>query len=186
MVDFKRFCNPDKLSLRRQWSHGEWTYASNGHMGIAVPRLPEIDENPCAPNLEEILAALDFSSCQPFSVNLPPKKKGKVMRCRSCDGLEKEHDCPDCQCICEHCKGKGTTKAYDKKIISIGIGSAIFRLSYIRILQSLHGFKFPLSPDRYRASPFLFDGGRGCIMPVSSPYPDHIVAADLPNVAVSE
>jgi len=126
MIDIMSFCATPgsfkKTKIETPWSRGDYTYATNGHIGIRVPRRPDVtDEH--GPDLQKIIDGA------PLSTNLRPmpefdlnsiatrlcfqcKGSGKTTWCRSCDG-EGEIEC--CECgqgrPCENCNGEGTRPA---------------------------------------------------------------------------
>jgi hypothetical protein len=98
------------------FSRGEYSYATNGHIGVRVPRRDDIPENESAPKAENafskaepLLRSIEGASPIPA---LPPietkrchvcKGEGKVVKCDDCDGqgfvecnLGHEHECEEC------------------------------------------------------------------------------------------
>ena len=65
-VDLSRFCadaNDPREYLRSPWKHGEWVYATNGHVCVRVPAasMPEVAEcakAPLAQNLPVLLGLI--------------------------------------------------------------------------------------------------------------------------------
>jgi len=51
-IDLKLFCDPNdpvRPWLGQPFSAGAWTYATDGHIAVRVPRLEDVAENPAAP-----------------------------------------------------------------------------------------------------------------------------------------
>ena len=50
-ADLQRFAagEDDLRSIHLPWSRGEWTYATNQHILVRVPRLADVEENPQPP-----------------------------------------------------------------------------------------------------------------------------------------
>jgi hypothetical protein len=172
-ADLQSFCSTEKSRpyLMSPWSHGDFTYATNGHILIRVPRLPEIAENPKAPNAEKVLA---MTASQSETTPLPSFEipASKLSACRSCKGRGTEHDCPDCACECPECDGSG--QVVEK--MSLGLHGAIFNAKYILILKKLPGIRVagqcsPDGPNRFTCH----GGGEGAIMPMrGAPRRHHI------------
>src|SRR5574337_601455 len=54
-IDLKKFCSKDRPKLLDPFSGGEFTYASNGHIAVRVPRCAEYADNA---NYAEILGRM--------------------------------------------------------------------------------------------------------------------------------
>ena len=96
----KPFCceDTDKEGICTPYSWGEFTFATNGHMQIRVPRLAEVLENEKAPVIE-------FTELDPVGKHylkepatwLPvPAITIKPEICAVCDGTGKAAVCPEC------------------------------------------------------------------------------------------
>ena len=93
-LDLSKFCaneSDPREHLRRPWKHGEWVYATNGHLCVRVPAasMPDVAECDKAPNAQNLFQ--------------------KHMEQRQCEfllmpTLPKVHACGDCE-------GKGTVLA---------------------------------------------------------------------------
>jgi hypothetical protein len=165
MIDLKQFCSTEESRpyLHNPFSRGEYTFATNGHVLVRVPRLEGIAEQ------EKPAAEKTFSDSYRdgprgsliADISLPEKKQTE---CETCDGRGTEHDCPDCNCRCDLCEGKGvidvTTRLY------VQIGETYFDGKYISQLMKLPGMRFEAQPAPKRPASFTFDGGDGVLMPV--------------------
>ena len=176
--DLAKFVSTDvgRARMARQWSRGEFTYATNGHIMVRIPRLAEVPECSDAPDVEGIVMPLlaDQTETAPLpAYELPKVDKNE---CRTCEGRGLEHDCPDCECKCDDCDGTGGGV---RAQISIGMFGAIYKLDYIKLLwMTLPGLRFSVRPPKEGPAKFIFDGGGvGAIMPMSSPYQHHIEIA---------
>src|SRR5689334_6461837 len=91
----RQFCSTDPFrpDIQTPWSRGEHTYATNGHIIIRVPIMPNVAEREVAPNAETIfrLTALqtDLRSLRRIEFSEITKEV-----CPYCDGRGSEHDCP--------------------------------------------------------------------------------------------
>ena len=54
--NISKFCSKDstRSSINSPYSLGEYTYATNGHIIIRLPRIDDIKENPEAPDPSKI------------------------------------------------------------------------------------------------------------------------------------
>lgn len=174
MIDLKPFCTNgyDRYQLRKPWSRDGYTYATNGRILVRVARRDDVPENAQAPDVEKLLekAQIDtanFTPLPPF--DLPPEKMDE---CTSCGGSGCEHDCPDCNCICEDCDGSGEESHYS--FISVGIFGLPYAARHIAIIRDLPGVEISRTAAGLNPMPFRFDGGIGLLMPLHSPYEVHI------------
>lgn len=129
MIDLTKFCDPSRTggATQKPWSHGDYTYAVNGHIAIKVPRRGDVADYDKPADVAKILAQIDVTSEHPYSpmpsYTLPPRALVRcptcqghlfVAPCLDCDGegfhecsrdhCSHEHDCPDCD-------GNGTVPA---------------------------------------------------------------------------
>lgn len=124
MIDLMKFVaepNDWRKRLSTPWSLGEYSYATNGHIGVRVPRREDVPERPDAPDFPRILASVKPSLMQvPVpSFEAPPFKKpcpdcngfGIMAPCANCDG-KGEIECHSCghENECEKCHGSGEAK----------------------------------------------------------------------------
>lgn len=171
-IDLQQFCStdPGREYLHQPWSRGDWTYSSNGHIGIRVTRRTDVPENEKAPDLQRLLDKANGQLLQfepPPVVNLP-KRSTKIVTCRECEGDPVIHTCPDCTCVCDHCDGTGkeTTSSDDSKFITIR--NVNFALKYARQLLALPNILLPDVVPYPEAMAFRFDGGDGILMPMTA------------------
>ncbi len=166
MIDLKPFCSTDEMRpyLHQPWSVGDYTYATNGHIIVRVPRRSDVPENPQAPNNAPRLFAT-FPQAGFRALHVVPLPAPKEKKCLHCNGRGHEHDCPDCECVCENCNGTGNVNVDAK--IAVNIGTFPAALRYARILIGLPNIEVavdvshPMDP-----LPFKFDGGDGLLMGV--------------------
>jgi hypothetical protein len=167
-INLEMFCSsdPSRPVLARPFSIGLWSYATNGHILVRVPRRDDVAENPEAPNAAhfyetakkprryEPLPKLELA--EPFEWE-------EQLECWRCLGKGKAHHfCPDCRCECRECSGtgKGTTKHF--KTTQIGSGS--YNSKYVSWLQSLPNTEIG-QPYKRKPLAFRFRGGEGLLMP---------------------
>lgn len=174
MTDLQPFCIAEKdyRDLHKPLSHGEWTYATNSHIAVRVPRRSDVsDGHKVGPKLEALFkvdSANNWRALRP--VHIPaPMNSGE---CGECHGSGREHDCPNCTCKCEGCNGTGKDETQQQ---SATIGGVLFSAQYVRLLQSLPNCEVPteIKADHQTPMPFRFDGGQGVLMGLRHPYADH-------------
>lgn len=168
MVDLKKFCGTDtwRTYIHDPFSRGEYTYATDGAIIVRVPLVAEIGETPRTPNPEKIFAPMPADGWRTLRVALPTVAPTK--ECGSCyHGFE--HDCPDCTCECDECKGTG----FVEPNLSTEIGGVIFDLKYIRMVAELPGVEVVIT-DGISPSFFRFEGGDGALMPMRSEFENHV------------
>lgn len=117
-LDLAPFCSFDTTMrftraggyLSKPFSFGDYTYATNGHVAIRVPRREDVAENADAPNLtiQPLFAkADDFVMASLPSIDL---SNVAVAKCATCRGRKSGVECPYCrgtgehQCDCDHCE----------------------------------------------------------------------------------
>lgn len=181
--------------LHAPFSHGEWIYATDGHLAVRVPKTESItaavngDTPKNIADLFERHKIDTFIDSKEFQ-NLPPPDKcpdcngsGVSYTCPDCDGCgEFDHgrhsyDCKGCQATgqvddgeeeeaCSTCRGNGVLQFQPFKIVNWN-----YNLRYLHKIAELPGMRFaqrPEGPDGYgdAAAYFVFDGGEGLLMPV--------------------
>lgn len=169
-IDLDRYCSKESSSnLSRPFSHGEFTYASNGAIAVRVPRhaapLAAEGQLEAALHLERLFGGTEDAELKPFKITLPaPKAPGE---CDSCDGTGHAHpDCPDCECACNDCDGNGFFEESRRIRInrSIDLDEKLLRLmlelGQVAIACTDLAVHHGLCPIRFR-----FEGGDGLIMP---------------------
>ena len=170
MIDLKPFCgdNDIRYYLNEPFSEGEFTYATNGHILIRVPRrddAKEVEADSMKNRLPKMFADNPF--LLPVEIpDIPPMVEGD---CDCCNG-EGTHDykCGNAPpYACGECNGTGKqmTELGDTQWPEIEVGNAAFAPKYLRLIKTLPGIQF--SPNtRDHSAAFKFDGGDGLLMPM--------------------
>jgi hypothetical protein len=154
-INLEKFCDPCRYGLDRPFSIGPWSYASNGHVLVRVPRRSDIAECKAAPD-----AAALFSeyAAQPAYKPAPKFEIAPEETCNRCGGTGLKHDCPDCACECRACDGEGVTKQ------PVDIDGVPFAARYVEWLLDLPDLEITVArPAKPLA--FRFAGGEGLLMP---------------------
>ena len=166
MIDLKPFCSTDRFrpNLHNPFSLGSWTYATNGHVCVRVPRrddVPEATDKPVAANT--LFERRNFSDAilRPLGeFDLPTLERWP---CSRCEGRGHKHDCPDCNCECENCDGRGETE----EDASVGVGGRFYTARYLRAVSALPELQIETNPPGNDPLFFRFaEGGEGLWMPL--------------------
>lgn len=176
-VDLQPFCGGGTARpyLNTPFSLGKFSYATNGHVLVRVPRRSEFSEfSADVPmNVEGVLKSVGEVKYEVRAVALPPKPVIALVPCDECNGTGREHDCRSCECDCEGCGGKGQV-APDPSVSTTVCGLPV-NLEYVRLILALPGIEWATSAvAKDRPIGFRFTGGVGCLMPMRGRYPTHI------------
>lgn len=180
-MDLKKFCGSEESRpyLSTPFTIGDWSYATNGHICVRVPRIedvPAATEEKLTANVPKLFADIPEDGYVPLPavvIEADPHDD-----CEECDGRGNVHDCPSCQCVCSACDGTGTPVIGHNT--SVQIGEAIFSGRYIAQIQTMPGVRItaPIkdvgSHLELKACFFKFDGGEGALMPRRNKLERHI------------
>jgi hypothetical protein len=174
------FCDAgdSRAYCRTPFFHDGFTYATNGHILVRVPGDVGFDSL-SEPRVADTLTGL-FRDRPPFErphdfIIPDDQDTSQEEDCDECDGSGHEHDCPKCECSCDHCGGKGKHTAWSR--VSTTFYGKIYRLAYVRRLLSLPSIQIaPSTADRKDMKPlrFTFEGGEGCLMLMKEKYARHV------------
>lgn len=147
MIDLKQFCGKGDYReiLNAPFSDSEFTYASNGHIIVRVPRRSDI----------EPLSGGSFlpSAQKKFGENKP----GELIAIPTLPPL-KMIPCDECEHGCAYCEN-----GFVPKMQWVELGDTQFMNHYLHLVVSLPNAL--ISPNGKNAAPFTFDGGDGLLMP---------------------
>lgn len=188
----KRFCATDvsRHRLEAPFSQGEWTFATNGHIAVRVPRMKAVAAAEGAPDCVGLFSkSADLENPERDWVN-PPEPFFSIRPCADCAGqgfikfcdhtdggyckrcagrefvpCEKKH--PKAE-ECFECDGKGEIR--DGAVLIEGPKGQVKADSrYIELIRLLPNPKIALhgnESDRGEPLCFRFDGGDGLLMPM--------------------
>lgn len=171
MINLERFC-ADKFGrahLQKPFTLGDYTYATNGHIAVRVPKRGEQDSE----EHEVIVAALEryFEEGRKSAGPMLPIPDGELparesQKCVFCQGEGQLDTCPTCDqpCVCPECKGDG-------KVWLDVVGVEIFRcvvvsseyLSWIKQLPAPRIRKMRKYETDLHPIYFEFEGGIGVL-----------------------
>lgn len=168
MIDLQAFCAtaPYRSYLHKPFTRGDWTYATNGHIAVRVPALPHYDDTEGASTIHTFFDVHANATWRPLGHAILPE--AGLVECDACRGRGREHDCPDCSCMCEACDGTGMRKA----VVSVELrGLGDVNATYAALLLALPGIEVaPIVADlgaiAIPAIAFRFSGGVGVLMPL--------------------
>lgn len=123
MIDLQKFCAADsyRTNINKPFSRGDFTYATNGHIMIRVPRIDSIGEQEISDKFKIIEPEKLFAAVKDHPFHLIPDIPPLITKeCARCGGSGKLHICPECDgdgvvyfsnayndytCDCETCGG---------------------------------------------------------------------------------
>lgn len=167
--EIAQFSDSDGIfSIRLPWSRGDYTYSTNGHLIIRIPRHPDIKEILEAPDALNI-----FLKAEPIPsewIDIPALPEPQFIQCKECDGqrfVTWKTDWNEYEAECKSCDGTGESG----EIRKIEINGVIFNVEYLRKISKLPNFKISVLNagdgivEKEKPVWFKFDGGDGLIMP---------------------
>jgi len=192
-MDLTSFCSLDREmpTFSKPFSHGDFTYASDGRMIIRVPRIPEISSaKPDALKLEKLGFPADGECVTEF----PEYEALERHKCPICKGYGKVEECPECDgegsvefdngyhmysADCKSCGGRGavsggnekcsncngTGRSYADGWAHVDIGDVRLSARLLDKIKDLPNVKLgPVDGAERKMVAFSFDGGDGVLM----------------------
>lgn len=171
-IDLSKFCGNDMTReyLSKPFSVGQFTYATNGHVMLRVPRRPDAAEQTIDAKWDAPFAALDKTTFSPLALDLP--KARAEMECSACEGEGREHECSDCEHECPDCHGTG--KEDGERRVTTTVRGHTYQLRYVRMMLSLPGVEVADATEAVKPLIFRFDGGIGAVMPTRGKMDEHM------------
>lgn len=155
----KPFCGTEELIsyLKTPYTRGDYTYATNAHIMVRVPRMDgfDIDCDAADQRLVNTANSSEKLFSEYFSAtDLRPMVYGNLPSL-----VEK---------TCKECGTVHLVPEKSESSISVSIGEAFFCLKYVRLMQTLLSVCVQRKPDPEKPMSFTFDGGEGLLMPLRS------------------
>jgi hypothetical protein len=189
----RAFCDKSRDKVCAPFTFEGFTYATNGHILVRVPRLPDVPEweavNEQAANL---FALVDMAKAKAALTEIPDFGEPEREPCKWCKGTGKITTCPECdgegevaldsgyheyECECLTCFGDGKVSGGAEicpqckgvgslaGVAKIAIGEVLFGSQYLTMIKALPDAKIaPLDP--LNGNYFVFEGGEGMLMPM--------------------
>jgi len=141
-----------RYELHHPFSVGKWSYATNGHIAVRVPRLADVEVNRAAPNVEKLFAQTEQLEFVPVPVcESPPDVK-----CMLCDGSGLIQDGDDRE-DCSDCGATGKVECHD----GLAVGNARFQKRYLAMIQN-----WEIAPNGVTAAWIRNGEASGLLMPL--------------------
>jgi hypothetical protein len=168
-IDLQPFCSTDKTrpSLLQPFTHGPWSYATDGRILVRVPRREgAVCQGPFEPPPRFKLDAHLWVSFpheeEPIALPELPQKLRQMRECPWCRGTGN-----DDRATCEECDGEG----HIQETVRVAVGEMHFAAHYVALVKALPDVRFFLPLQRtgttLHAATFTFSGeGRGVLMPM--------------------
>ena len=153
--DLQKFCADDddiRYYLRQPWSAGEFSYATNGHILVHVPRLAYVPYNDKAPDAQ---ALIDKTAPSKEWLPVPGVEMPPDVACTWCDGTGKDPN--DRRCKCEECLGAKTMP--DRS--GIELAGTAFAKRYLAMIQG-----WEIAPNGQKAAWIRHGDTLGLLMPM--------------------
>ena len=169
--ELQKFCADDgfRPSINKPWTRDGKTYATNGHILIAIPAVQGVPENVLAPNAEAVLVKVPAPEnwfLIPHDIPEPQTSTEKVP-CDRCSGTG-EIECRECGSTleCPECGGNGKLEPITPFILH-EIGGVSFDAKCLHLLKNLPGVEIGPNGEG-KVARIRFEGGEGLLMPVRS------------------
>jgi len=161
------FCSRDENRIERigkPFTHGEWTYATDGRLMIRVEAREEWSENALAPVAESVNFFTKYSWFTTEEISVPgdlPTWPEKAW-CSDCEGSGDANCCECGQRVpCVECSGKGV---YRVEGLPIPLAGAFFDVRFLKKMARLPGLReLSLVDPKPPLLVFTFNGGQGIV-----------------------
>ena len=160
-ADLQAFCadaGDIRYFLRKPWSRGEFTYATNGHILLRVARLPDVPDETKAPDAEALfLKTIPGAEWIPVPAAVMPP----MIDCDECNGTgvytERGETYKE---DCEWCNHTGKVK----QLIGVEVGDTFFDQGCLSMIQG-----WEISPNGQKAAWIRRGDVVGLLMPRTRP-----------------
>ena len=156
MIDLQPFCVAQddlRIHLARPWSRDEWSYATNGHIIVRVPRRDTIGDNASAPGARKLFDETPIGKWCPVPETAMPAK----VPCRWCEGMGKGPS--DRRYKCENCNG---TRELEDMVSRTKIVYVAFANRFLALIQ---GWEIAPNPPG-QAARIRYGDAEGLLMPM--------------------
>jgi len=155
--DLLPFCadsTDDRECFRQPWSRGDYTYATNGHVLIRVPRLADVEDGtgPLPSPIQSVDALVQPADGAQW-LPVPTVEMLAPVPCGWCGGIGKSFS----ECFCG---GTGESNS----IVRVTVGEVDYQARYLALLCRLPHCE--IAPNGLKTAAIRFDGGVGALMPL--------------------
>lgn len=183
-IDLMPFCAAMYTNPDRTWLHGpihfdSWTVATNGHIAVRIPRLPDTEVTPSVP--PSVLSIFDLHAADDWGELPLFTSPAGTTDCDWCLGSGTEVEGEDAlPSVCPACLG--TTRMPLAELTSVELKGTIFSGRYLQRIRALPFPKLSYGnwPSPYAGQgvgnasiKFVFEGGIGLLMPMRRPHASH-------------
>lgn len=196
LEELKPFCGSRREAYMEPFTDGEYTFATNGHIIVRVPKLSEITAE-----AQFDMNRIKFDHDQITNWREVPQGNVEKKLCEDCKGAGRVHGCKECggngelefetdystyYCSCDSCSGLGVCNpsggaagsmlcdrcngtGYDKKGTPIDVGRPggyCISSIYLEKIAALPGAMYSPFGEEGDMFRFRFDGGLGAVMPM--------------------
>lgn len=170
LTELQKFCDTntyhEAYGITKPFSRGEWTYATNGHICVRIPRISAITHEASVSKSAEKL----FADAKARTAVWQPLPDFELKRsvCNTCGGTGYTKGCgkdAELSFKCEDCDGSGEIKLPGKYIVQGSNGTTQISAIYLDMIKDLPNVM--IAPyDETSGFLFRFDGGEGMLMPM--------------------
>lgn len=153
-ADLQKFCDDGterRFGIGRPWSRGGYSYATDGHIIVRLPRLEDVPESSDAPDAEKLFAEALVTQWLP----VPGCRMPAPIPCRWCDGTGR--DPADRRYKCYDCRG---TKTVPDELSALSIAGANFACRFLALIQG-----WEIAPNGQKAAWIRNGEAAGLLMP---------------------
>ena len=193
--ELKKFCADEddcRYYTHEPFSRGDYTYATEGHLIVRVPRLDLVETDRSREATKRLGEKVErmFADRNKAAELLPIPAVDllPITTCGDCGGTGKNAECPECdgnkevefsnayhdyEFTCETCNGTGRVEGECDNCNGTGrvetfasteVGNARFQNKYLHMIAALPNSK--IAPDGNNGAYVTFDGGEGLLMPI--------------------
>lgn len=171
-IDLELFTgkNDPRRWMRKPFTIGRWTYATDGKILIRVPLRADVPYNPDATEAVTKIVRKPQSELQPLPHFLPVNLKNRWgKKCKACDWMGGKL-CDACGHFetCKDCQGFAYTGNVPGSS-PVEVGNTAIGTLYLSLIDTLPNPRIGLLGNPLAAIYIEFDGGDGAVMPMRLP-----------------
>lgn len=91
------FCDSSRHEIEKPFSLGPWSYATNGHLVVRVPRADDVPEwDAINERAQALFDRVDMAAAEAALIEIPELPKVETTLCTTCAGQGRVKECPEC------------------------------------------------------------------------------------------